>query len=624
LSQVVSGSVTELRQRMDDGTLVRDLVRATGSWQPVNAETGEVGAWRNSLPILLDVMRRAGLPNVQVVLEHRLPYSPKRIDAVLCGLAPDTGEPSYMLVELKQWSAPITAEAGGFRVRGLDSLQLHPSEQVFRYGQQLLDFYPDLGRNPHRVRGIAYLHNATDGECAALNRTKFTEQDYLVTRSRTGALEKALRRVLDATADIAANQRVAKELLDAKAAPARTLLATAAGMFENRGEFVLLDEQKLAYNMVMDAVTAVRTGDSPKRVVIVLGGPGSGKSAIAMSLLAKLARTGRKVLHATGSRAFTQTLRKRVALGDHRVAQLFMYFFDFRRKEANELDVVICDEAHRIRDKRSSGGGNRLQIEELIDVAKVPVFLLDEHQVVRPNEVGTREYIEKAAVARDCQVEVVRLEGQFRCGGSVLYDEWVRRLLGLSGQPPIAWSDLVAGTGDEYVVRAENSPASLEEWLVSRMRTGGGTARIAAGFCWPWSEPKTNGRGGHSLVDDVTIGDWKRPWNTPDGKKVDDAPPAALWASDPKGFDQVGCIYTAQGFEYDWAGVIFGEDLVIRDGRWIAQIGESKDNSVKRDPGRFDELVRNTYKVLLTRGMHGVCLYSVDSETNQFLQTYSR
>jgi uncharacterized protein len=623
LSQVVSGSVIGLRQRMDDGTLVRDLVRATGSWQPVNAETGEVGAWRNSLPVLLDVLERAGLPNVQVVLEHRLPYSPKRIDAVLCGLTPDTGEPSYMLVELKQWSGPIRAEAGGFRVNRLAALQLHPSEQVFRYGQQLLDFYPDLGRNPHRVRGIAYLHNADDDECRALDRPKFTEQDYLVTRNRTEVLEKALRRVLDAAAGPDANQRVMLDLVDAKAAPARTLLATAAGMFENRGDFVLLDEQKLAYNMVMDAVTSARAGDSPKRVVIVLGGPGSGKSAIAMSLLAKLARTGRKVLHATGSRAFTKTLRKQVAVDDHRVSQLFMYFFDFRRKEANELDVVICDEAHRIRDKRSNGDGNRLQIEELIDVAKVPVFLLDEHQVVRPNEVGTREYIEKAAMARGCQVEVVQLAGQFRCGGSVLYDEWVRRLLGLSELPPISWSDLVAGSGDEYVVRAEDSPANLETWLEARMRSGG-TARIAAGFCWPWSDPKPNGRGGLRLVDDVTIGDWQRPWNNPSDRKVDAAPPAALWASDPLGFNQVGCIYTAQGFEYDWAGVIFGKDLVIRDGRWVAQISESKDKAVREDLDRFDELVRNTYKVLLTRGMHGVCLHSVDSETNRFLQTYSR
>lgn len=624
MSQVVSGSVTELRQRMDDGTLVRDLVRATGSWQPVNAETGEVGAWRNSLPILLDVMQRAGMANVQVVLEHRLPYSPKRVDAVLCGLYPGTGEPSYMLVELKQWSAPIKAEAGGFRVNGLDSLQLHPSEQVFRYGQQLLDFHPDLARNPHRIRGIAFLHNAEDGECAALDRARFTEQDYLVTRTRTSVLENVLRRVLDATADHATNQQVAKELMEARAAPARTLLSTAAGMFENRDDFVLLDEQKLAYNMVMDAVEAARAGASPKRVVVVLGGPGSGKSAIAMSLLAKLARTNRKAVHATGSRAFTQTLRQRVARGDSGVKALFVYFRDFSKHRKNELDVVICDEAHRIRDKRSNGGGNRLQIEELIDVAKVPVFLLDEHQVVRPNEVGTQEYIEQTAAARGCEVKVVRLEGQFRCGGSVLYDEWVRRLLGLSDKPPIVWSDLVAGTDDEYVVRTESSPSSLEEWLLARMRGSDHTARIAAGFCWPWSDPVPNGRGGHRLVEDVAVGDWKRPWNTPDGKKVDDAPPSALWASDPKGFNQVGCIYTAQGFEYDWAGVIFGEDLVIRDGRWVAQMGKSRDSAVKRDEARFDELVRNTYKVLLTRGMHGVCLHSVDETTNEFLRTYSR
>ncbi|MFI9388592.1 DNA/RNA helicase domain-containing protein [Kutzneria sp. NPDC052558] len=621
---MVSGSVAELRQRMDDGTLVGELVRATGSRQPVNAETGEVGAWRKSLPILLDLMRRADMANVQVVLEHRLPYSPKRVDAVLCGVHPGTDEPSYMLVELKQWSGPIVAEAGGFRVNGLDSLQLHPSEQVFRYGRQLLDFHPDLARAPHRIRGIAYLHNAEDRECAALNRPKFTAQDYLATKTRVSVLEGMLRRALDATADHATNRRVAKELIDARAAPAKTLLTTAAGMFENRGDFVLLDEQKLAYDMVMDAVGATRRGDNRKRVVIVLGGPGSGKSAIAMSLLAKLARTDAKAVHATGSRAFTQTLWKRVARGDSRVKSLFVYFRDFRGHRKNELDVVICDEAHRIRDTRATSGDQRLQIEELIDVAKVPVFLLDERQVVRPNEVGTQEYIESAATARGCDVEVVRLEGQFRCGGSVLYDEWVRRLLGLSDEPPVVWSDLVAGTGDEYVVRTEESPASLEQWLLDRTRETEYTARIAAGFCWPWSDPVSNGRGGRRLVDDVAIGDWRRPWNTPDGKQVDDAPPSALWASDPKGFNQVGCIYTAQGFEYDWAGVIFGEDLVVRDGRWVAQLGKSRDSVVKKDEARFDELVRNTYKVLLTRGMHGVCLHSIDDETNEFLRKYSR
>src|SRR5262249_44075388 len=156
--------------------------------------------------------------------------------------------------------------------------------------------------------------------------------------------------------------------------------------------------------------------------------------------------------------------------------------------------------------------------------------------------------------------------------------------------------DLVADSDDEYAVRAEDSPAHLEDWLRERMRSDGGTARMAAGFCWEWSDPVSDGWGGHQLVEDIKIGDWKRPWNTQDQKdvpEVDGAPPAALWASDPRGFGQIGCIYTAQGFEYDWAGVIFGRDLVVRDGEWVAQIGESKDDSVNRNETRFDELVRN-------------------------------
>jgi DUF2075 family protein len=403
-------------------------------------------------------------------------------------------------------------------------------------------------------------------------------------------------------------------------------MKTAAESFAGRQDFLLLDEQMVAYELVLAAVEEAgksnSEGRSQKKVVIVRGGPGSGKSAVAITLLSTLARRGKRVLHATGSRAFTETLRKDVAGGDERSGDVFKYFNDFDRIGDNSLDVLVCDEAHRVRaDPR---GRPSSQIARLIDVAKVPVFLLDENQVVRPNEIGTMEKIVEMASLKGCLIEEVRLDGQFRCGGSAAFDEWALRLLGIVEGGPIAWSDLIAGMDDEYVVDWVESPHSLETWLTRQARNFSGTARIAAGFCWDWSDPvRSNGE--YRLVDDVVIGGWRWPWNVKQGREAPGFPSASYWASDPAGFGQVGCIYTAQGFEYDWAGVIFGNDFVIRDGRWRPYPKNSQDKVIKGVDVRIvGHLIRNTYKVLMTRGMQGVCLYSVDPETNDYLRTYCR
>jgi len=106
------------------------------------------------------------------------------------------------------------------------------------------------------------------------------------------------------------------------------------------------------------------------------------------------------------------------------------------------------------------------------------------------------------------------------------------------------------------------------------------------------------------------------PWNTgPDATRLaPGVPPAPFWASDPNGINQVGCVYTAQGFEFDYVGVIFGRDLrwdpASQD--WIGDSGASHDTIVKRSGDRFTDLVKRTYRVLLTRGMKGCYVYFED------------
>lgn len=613
-------SAAGLAAMADQGSVAEVMFTQTLHHYGVRTSPSERRSWERSIPVLARDLVDAGLGEVEVLLEHRLPLSSRRVDAILAGRHPVTGRRSYVVVELKQWSeADLYEDDPGLCVIGGygGHPRLHPLEQVGGYCQYLLDFLPALDGDAEAVSGAAYLHNATEYGIGPLRRKPESAHARLFTGERRGEFLDFLRSRL---ASGVSGAPYADEFLGARAAPSRQLLKVAAAEIREREQFVLLDEQKLAFNLVLHATEAARAGDG-KTVVIVAGGPGSGKSVIALSLLGELARRGRTVLHATGSRSFTQTLRKVAGRGSTRTQGLFKYFNSFMDAERNGLEVLIADEAHRIRETsanrytRARLRTGRPQVDELIAAARVPVFLLDEHQVVRPGEMGTVEEIEAHAAKEGLAVHKISLNAQFRCGGSEEYEFWVRRLLGLVPGGPVRWA------GDPaFAVRVADTPQELEHLLRARLDEGYG-ARIAAGYCWPWSDPRPDG----TLEADVVIGDWARPWNLRGDRSVGGAPPAALWATDPAGFGQVGCVYTAQGFEYDWNGVIIGPDLVWRGDGWQAVRSANRDpdfrSRAKVDDLEFDRLIRNVYKVLLTRGMVGTVICSPDPETRDLLRS---
>ncbi|MGW5617388.1 DUF2075 domain-containing protein [Streptomyces sp. NPDC003877] len=577
----------------------------------------EVRSWQRSIPALTAALNDAGLGDVEVMLEYALPLNSKRADAVLAGHHPVTGEPSYVVVELKQWSQaePDEEDPALCRVDAYAHPVLNPIEQVRRYCEYLVNFNGAVAEYPRRVSGAAFLHNATEFGVGGLRTVECDEHGLLFTGDGRGAFLDHLRARLS---DKRPGAAAADELLAGKTVPSKQLMSVAAQEVREREQFVLLDEQQVAYRMVLNAVRRAKRSDH-KEVVIVTGGPGTGKSVIALSLLGELYRQGVSALHATGSQSFTKTMRKVAGSRKREVQELFKYFNSFMTAEKNSLDVVICDEAHRIREtsaNRYTPAAHRTgkrQVDELLDVAKVPVFLLDEHQVVRPGEMGRVEDIKAAAARRGLTCHVVPLDSQFRCGGSDGYLRWVVRLLGLEPGGPVVWEP-----DDRMQLMIAESPQEMESFLDDRRSQGYG-ARMSAGYCWPWSpEP----RPGEPLPADVRIGDWARPWNLRGERSVSGAPPSALWATDPAGFGQIGCVYTAQGFEYDWSGVIIGPDLVWRGDRWITDRTASKDPVFKRSipDADVDRLIRNTYKVLLTRGMVGTIVHSTDAETQSKLR----
>ena len=393
-----------------------------------------------------------------------------------------------------------------------------------------------------------------------------------------------------------------------------------AGMIKGSLPYQLLDDQLVAFDAITTAAKP-GPGQSRKCAIIVKGGPGTGKSVVALNLMASLLNDGLNARYATGSRAFTQSLRK--AIGSRGAVQ-FDWTNSYAGAAPDSVDAVIVDEAHRIRlrsESRFTPATSRSgipQVQEILNAARVSAFFIDDLQGVRPGEAGTSDYIRSNAIALGIPVREFELEIQFRCKGSDRFVTWIDDMLGLGLGSPAVYTRT-----EDFDFRIMDSPERLEELIRSRSQ-GTKTSRLVAGFCWKWSEPKTDG----TLVPDVSIGGFSRPWNAkPDaGRLAPGIPKATLWATDPRGIDQVGCIYTAQGFEFDYVGIIVGPDLRINPetGKLEGVKSQSADTAVLRAGDRASVLIRRAYRVLFSRGIEGCYLYFTDDPTREFFTRYVR
>jgi DUF2075 family protein len=578
----------------------------------------EVRSWQNSLRAMSAVIQHAGLDQHGVVLEYQLPLSAKRLDCMITGRG-RTKNPAAVIVELKQWERTrasnvddcVVSFVGG-RPRDI----LHPSKQVGQYREYLADASETFAEGHVGLDACAYLHNLqydpTD-EVYAEKHEPLLAQYPVFAGDQAGDLSAFLSERLahgeglDVLATVQGSKyRASKKLLD-----------HTAQMVAGQSEFVLLDEQLVVFNAVLD-VAQKGYAAKERAVILVHGGPGTGKSVLALNLVGALSRRGFNTHHATGSKAFTENIRRIVG---RRAGVQFNYFNSYATIEPHTVDVLVMDEAHRIRENSASrftpasARSGKPQIHELLAAAKVGVYFIDDRQVVRPSEVGSSQLIRDAAVEAGAVVYEFDLEGQFRCGGSDAYVNWVENTVGISRTPNVMWD-----RSDPYDFRIVDSVEELEGLIRAKHGTGA-SARLSAGFCWPWSDPQNDG----TLVADVRVGEWAMPWNAKStaGRLADGIPKENFWASDPRGIEQVGCVYTAQGFEYDYAGVIWGPDLRYDpvQGSWVGDPKASYDKVVQRSKGAFTDLVKNTYRVLLTRGMKGCYVYFVDEATRNFVRS---
>ncbi len=578
----------------------------------------EVASWTNSLRLLGFALIGAGLEDVGVLAEYKLHFTGKRLDCILCGHNKE-GLPTAVVIELKQWETCKAAdgplEVIAF-VGGAERELLHPCEQARRYASILENSHEAFQTgDATRIRLVAcaYLHNYLNANNDPIRDEKFSlllEETPLFRADDVETFVDFLKRHVGYGDGLAVMSRVEKESYR----PSKKLMAHVSGVISGTPEFLLLDEQQVAFDSVL---TALKRGihSRKKQVVIVRGGPGTGKSVLAINLLAALLEKNHTSHYVTGSKAFTETLRKIIGtLG----SELFTYSNNYMQAPHDSVDVLVVDEAHRIRDvssnrftKAAQKSGLK-QVEELIRACRVSVFLIDDDQVVRPDEIGSVEYLRAYAKQADAHVLEYRLEGQYRCAGSENYLDWLSSVLGIRDDQAVELTD------NSFEFAVFNSASELDR-AIREKAAEGYSARMMAGFCWPWSDPDKDGK----LVADVCVDGFARPWNAKSdaGRLAKGIPKSNLWAYLPEGIEQVGCVYTAQGFEFDFAGVIVGEDLRWQpeSKTWVGDKSKSYDAGVKRSKEALAQYLKNAYRVLLSRGMKGCYVHFVDKATEQYV-----
>ncbi|MFD6549040.1 DNA/RNA helicase domain-containing protein [Streptomyces sp. NPDC058398] len=614
---VFEGTVHEAAARLaEPGFVARCAARYTaGHGRPPGEE--ELASWENSWPALVEALGAAGLGELQLLLEYELPGSSQRIDALILGAR--AGRLTAVVVELKQWTtaAPHPAGAGMLRVGRREVL--HPARQVGGYVTYLTHWVPaELGLDVH---GLVYLHNASaelvghlreqtaDGPSAcypllgAADLPRDAGAAQLTERLLCTGLEPADRSSIDG-------------FVQAHHRPSPQLLSRVATTIGGHDGFRLIGDQDKARQVIHQAIRAVDR-KSPGHVVVVTGGPGTGKTAIAARVLGDLCLTkGANPRLLSPSGTLTQQLTR--AVGESAKGLIQTLTTTLPAGLDKHSSVVLLDEAHRARTdplRRHTQFPNLFT--RLIQGCAALVLFLDERQIVRPNEGTTRDELQQLAGAYGYTFAHIDLATQFRCGGSRTYLDWIDAVLSPGATAP-TWR------GSDYDLAVADTPAALEDWVGAHVHEGH-SARITAGYCWPWKSsltPPLLPEVSHSWHDDAGEHHWERPWNAgADGILAGtDTPGRAFWATDAGGHQQIGCVYTAQGMEYDYSAVILGNDLTWTANGWQAHPEESHDPAlVGLTPHQYLRYALNTYRVLATRGTRGTRLYSTDPDTQAYL-----
>ncbi|WP_046985837.1 DUF2075 domain-containing protein [Delftia tsuruhatensis] len=578
----------------------------------------EIRSWRESLGYIARLLRDPEIaPDIGVAVEFILPQSSKRIDVILAGHA-DDGSRRLVVVELKQWSSvgatdrdAIVLLRGGMRP---DQARIHPSYQAWSYTAFLEGFNEAIYDGGLQLKPCAYLHNyAADGIIDSPQYQPYIERAPLFLKGDED--RKKLREFIKQHIRHGRGSQVLFDLERGRMRPSKALADVVGKLLKGNSEFALIDDQKEVFEAAKAACRQASASGRP-RVLIIEGGPGTGKSVIAVNLLAAL-REGLTVKYISKNAAPRAVYSdKLIQTRDNaHLVNLFGGSGSFTETVQDAFDVLVVDEAHRLTEKSGFYGNlGTHQVKELIEAAKCSIFFIDEDQRVTLKDVGSKEIIRKFAAERNAEVEEYSLTSQFRCAGSDGYLAWVDHTLQIRTTANPSLADI------PFDFQVFDDPSDLHKAIETK--NANNRARVVAGYCWPWNSKK------NPKLMDVVIGDYERQWNLDqDG---------SLWIVAPNSVAQVGCIHTCQGLEVDYVGVIIGPDLAIM-GDTLVAVPRARDRHdktmkgfvkmTKEQPAEAarlaDSIIKNTYRTLMTRGMKGCYVYATDAKLRAYLREHS-
>lgn len=581
-------------------------------------KNSEKRAWKNSMLYMYKALNIPQIPDdATVAIEYRIPATSMRIDFILAGLD-KSDKKNVVIIELKQWEEidEVPDEDGIVKtfINKGKVRTTHPSYQAWTYSCAIEDYNEGVEKNKIALHPCAYLHNYVKRENDPLTSqiySNYLEKAPVYTQGEVIKLREFIARYVYK----GDNEKALYDIEGGRIRPSKSLQDALKLMLDGNEEFKLMDNQKVVFEKIRKTVFK-KMLSGKKNVFIIKGGPGTGKSVLAINLLVKLNSAGYVTQYVSKNSAPREVYQVKLK-GNYTqkyIGSLFKGSGCFIDSQKDEIDVLLVDEAHRLNEKSGifkNKGEN--QIKEIINSAKLSVFFIDEEQRLTLSDIGSIDEIRRLAKEAGANVIEDELTAQFRCNGSDGYLNWIDDVLELKNTANFDGFDF------DYEIEVVDNPSEMREKILEKNKVNN-KARLLAGYCWDWIS-----KGNYNNYDIVFPEyNFKMKWNLTSKEP---------WAIGKNSVNEIGCIHTCQGLEFDYVGVIIGEDLRYENNRVISDFSKraKTDQSLKgikklykndkeKALEKADEIIKNTYRVLMTRGMKGCYIYCVDKELQKYIK----
>ena len=577
---------------------------------------GEYMAWQNSLPFMRTVLNDKDIPDdAQVAIEYQIPRTSKRVDFIISGANED--KDNVVVVELKQWTkAEKVDNEMQHSVRTYtghsDRIVSHPSYQAYSYSIFIKNSVEVVEEKDIGVIPCAYLHNYSPEYLNEINdeiyKVWYDEAPFFI-KNQMMELRNFIKKYITKKSS---DGQLLYTIDHGRIRPSKALQDCLVSLMKGNKEFVLLDDQIVAFDMCKKVMQQCLK-DLKKRVIIIEGGPGTGKSVLAINLLKEFTTKSYNASYVTKNSAPREAYLKLLSKSDLKkevnIKQMFRSPFGLCKVPRNMYDCLIVDEAHRLVKQMYGDFNGENQVKECINASLLTIFMIDEDQRITTKDIGSIEEITNWAFKAGATVirnENTVLKSQFRCNGSDQYIQFINNILQIGEHVDVDFDEL------KYDIKVFDDPNEMRDLLREKNQINN-KARMVAGYCYDWDVK--NKRGDYDIYLE---NDFKAKWNLADDK---------IFAINPDSFEEVGCIHTTQGLEFDYVGVIIGKDLrydaakgkIITDQTQISK--DDKTSGIRTaGQGLAKQLIKNTYKTLLTRGQKGCYIYCEDKDLANYIR----